>query len=80
MLIYDSPICFICAHLAANRECVSARNLDYKAIIDNDEFTIVTPVIVSSPTESDEITYKDIRASIQEPILSQSMFLHTFYI
>jgi len=35
---YDSSICIVCAHLAAHRGAVSARNSDFKAIIDRTVF------------------------------------------
>lgn len=37
--LYDSSICFVCAHLAAHRENVVGRNNDYKSIIDRTVFT-----------------------------------------
>lgn len=36
--LYDSSICFVCAHLAAHRENVEGRNSDYKNIIERTVF------------------------------------------
>ena len=36
--LYDTSICFVCAHLAAHRENVLGRNADYKAIIEGAVF------------------------------------------
>jgi len=68
MLLYDSPICFVCAHLAANRESTASRNIDYIAIIENSDFTVVTPVLNSYDDDEEEISYKDIRASAQDAL------------
>lgn len=38
--LYDSPICFVCAHLAAHRENIAGRNSDYKNIIERTVFTV----------------------------------------
>lgn len=35
---YDSAVCIVCAHLAAHRGAVSARNADFKAIMDRTVF------------------------------------------
>jgi len=70
MMLYDSPICFVCAHLAANRESTASRNIDYKAIIDNSDFTVVTPMLSPTDDDEEEISYKDIRASAQKDALA----------
>ena len=36
--VYDSSICFVCAHLAAHRENVEGRNNDYRTINDKTSF------------------------------------------
>lgn len=38
MSLYDSTLCFVCAHLAAHRENVSGRNADYANILSKVEF------------------------------------------
>ena len=39
MNVYDTPLCFICSHLAAHLENVQGRNADFKNIIDRTLFT-----------------------------------------
>lgn len=39
MSFQESSLCFVCTHLAAHRGAVSARNSDFKAIIDRTVFT-----------------------------------------
>ena len=39
MQVYDSDICFICAHLAAHKNNVQGRNQDYLKIIENTKFS-----------------------------------------
>ncbi|TYZ61130.1 hypothetical protein PybrP1_008848 [[Pythium] brassicae (nom. inval.)] len=36
--LYDSTLCFVCAHLAAHRENVAGRNADYLSILSKIEF------------------------------------------
>lgn len=38
LCLFDSSICFVCAHLAAHRENIAGRNSDYKNIIDRSVF------------------------------------------
>ncbi|RYH05380.1 hypothetical protein EON65_44840, partial [archaeon] len=38
--VYDSTICFICAHLAAHRENVAGRNADFKNIYEKSVFAV----------------------------------------
>jgi inositol polyphosphate 5-phosphatase INPP5B/F len=37
--LYDSSLCFVCAHLAAHRENIAGRNSDFKNIIERTVFT-----------------------------------------
>ena len=39
MWVYDTSLCFVCAHLAAHRENVAGRNSDYKNILERSVFT-----------------------------------------
>ena len=52
MNIFDSTICFVCAHFHANRDNVAARNLDFKTIIDQSNFTIDNEVDNSKDVDS----------------------------
>lgn len=38
MSLYDSAVCFVCAHLAAHRENVTGRNSDFKNIYERSFF------------------------------------------
>ena len=38
MSIYDTSICFVCAHLAAHRENIAGRNADFKSIFERSIF------------------------------------------
>jgi phosphatidylinositol-bisphosphatase len=40
MTIYDSSVCFICAHLAAHRDNIAGRNSDYKNISERTLFLV----------------------------------------
>jgi len=37
--VYDSSLCFVCAHLAAHRENIAGRNADFKNIIERSVFS-----------------------------------------
>ena len=37
--LFDSTLCFVCAHLAAHRNAVSQRNADFASIMTKTEFT-----------------------------------------
>lgn len=39
LTIYDSSLCFVCAHLAAHRENIAGRNSDFKNIIERTVFS-----------------------------------------
>lgn len=47
MVVYDSPLCFVCSHLAAHRENVSGRNADFRNIIEKTVFDAETRIITS---------------------------------
>jgi len=38
--VYDTSLCFVCAHLAAHRENVVGRNADYKTIVEGIQFAV----------------------------------------
>eukprot|EP01031_Cornospumella_fuschlensis_P042228 gene42228-51563_t len=46
--VYDSTICFICAHLAAHRENVAGRNADFKNIYEKSVFVVENSMGVNS--------------------------------
>eukprot|EP01032_Pedospumella_encystans_P014590 gene14590-16746_t len=37
--VYDSSLCFVCAHLAAHRENIAGRNADFKNIVERSVFS-----------------------------------------
>jgi inositol polyphosphate 5-phosphatase INPP5B/F len=47
--VFDSPLCFVCAHFHANRENVEQRNLDFHTIL---ETTVFPPVSMSGKRPS----------------------------
>lgn len=47
--LYDSSLCFVCAHLAAHRENIAGRNSDFKNIIERSVFT-ADPSTVAVPS------------------------------
>lgn len=53
--LYDSSLCFVCAHLAAHRENIAGRNSDFKNIIERSVFTAdPSNVEVPSSTVGDD--------------------------
>ena len=54
---YDSSLCFVCSHLAAHRGAVSARNADFKAIIDRSSF----PVDEARAYEEQQLLQKELQ-------------------
>jgi phosphatidylinositol-bisphosphatase len=38
MSVYDSSVCFVCAHLAAHRDNIAGRNSDFKNIVERSLF------------------------------------------
>ena len=47
--LYDSSLCFVCAHLAAHRENIAGRNSDFKNIIERSVFA-ADPANIEVPT------------------------------
>jgi phosphatidylinositol-bisphosphatase len=49
--LYDSSLCFVCAHLAAHRENIAGRNSDFKNIIERSVFAL-DPAHVEVPSNT----------------------------
>lgn len=55
--LYDSLICFVCAHFHASRESVETRNLDYQTILEASNLApVTTPGL--NVNKSQYVTYK----------------------
>lgn len=71
--VYDSSLCFVCAHLAAHRENIAGRNADFKNIIERSVFSTDSNQVPDAPRRVGD----DILASISIPkhVAVQNMLL-----
>ena len=56
MSLYDTAVCFVCAHLAAHRENVAGRNADFKNIMERTLLTTADASAVETATTADAVT------------------------
>jgi phosphatidylinositol-bisphosphatase len=58
LCLYDTSICFVCAHLAAHRENVAGRNSDFKNIYERTIFLTSEQAVIENASEHNSLVVR----------------------